>query len=168
MIAERVLGWLVFGIGSALFLFALYAIPAILARNPMRAVKAIKYIFAGIGIAYVLFVIYAIPAMLEIGYEGPHTKRYNFKMRDLFIAHDLIGKDQTMVVKALGEPDLITHPRIFHPVSALSRPRVPRSEYRILNAGGPLYSYFPYPLLPFGKFEVSFEGCKVRGYEMFD
>ena len=97
------------------------------------------------------------------GYEaaklGPYTTWFNHHLRAKAEQSHLVGASVNRVVAVLGSPDNIME--FWERTGADGRP-APGAEFVTT------YEYYPYPWLPFSKFQVHTTRGVVRSLEMFD
>ena len=82
---------------------------------------------------------------VEAGSVGPYTAWYNHHKKDLATKAGLVGRPIADIETVLGPADAIQE----------------FDGYRT-------YEYYPYPLLPFSKFQVHTDNVVVFSLEMFD
>lgn len=101
----------------------------------------------------------AIGGVVEAGRRGPYTKWYNQHLRQLALDARLQGSHETRVADVLGLPSNIME---FWDVRDSSGN--PAQGAHLIRT----YEYYPYPYLPFSKFQVHCTEGIVRTLEMYD
>jgi hypothetical protein len=109
------------------------------------------YVLACLGLVFV--------SGWEAAEHGPYTRWFNHRLKVQSEQAHLVGRPADRVIATLGTPDNIME--FWEVIGADGRP-APGAEFVTT------YEYYPYPWLPFSKFQVHTTGGIVRGLEMFD
>jgi hypothetical protein len=91
--------------------------------------------------------------------HGPYTRWFNHRLKAEAEQARLVGGPAHRVAIVLGSPDNIM--RFWEVIGADGRP-APGAEFVTT------YEYYPYPWLPFSKFQIHTTRGGVRSLEMFD
>ena len=95
----------------------------------------------------------------EAAERGPYTRWFNHRLKAQAEQAHLVGVPADRVAAVLGSPDNVME---FWEVIRADGTPAPGAKFVTT------YEYYPYPWLPFSKFQVhTIEGV-VRGLEMFD
>lgn len=106
-----------------------------------------------------LVVLLTIGAAVETARRGPYTRWYNQQLRQRALDARLPGSPETRVGDVLGSPDNIME--FWEVLDASGHPAKGAHFVRT-------YEYYPYPFLPFSKFQVHCTEGIVRTLEMYD
>jgi hypothetical protein len=98
-------------------------------------------------------------SVFEAAQHGPYTRWFNDHLDAKARRADLIGRPVSRIRSVLGSPDNIME--FWEVIGADGRP-APGAEFVTT------YEYYPYPWLPFSKFQVHTTRGIVRGLEKFD
>ena len=90
---------------------------------------------------------------------GPYTSWFNNRLLSRAESAHLVGASQDLVEKALGKPDNVMQ---FWEVLGPDKSSAPGAKFVTT------FEYFPYPFLPFSKFQVHCVDGLVRTLERFD
>jgi hypothetical protein len=100
-----------------------------------------------------------LAASWESAQLGPYTNWFNHRLKTRAERARLVGSSEKRVVEVLGTPDNIME--FWEVLDAEGRPAQHAHFVRT-------YEYYPYPWLPFSKFQVHTVGGVVHNLEMFD
>ena len=100
-----------------------------------------------------------LAASWESAELGPYTSWFNHRLKARAEQAHLVGDSENRVVEVLGAPDNIME--FWDRLDADGRPADHPEFVRT-------YEYYPYPWLPFSKFQVHTTGGVVSNLEMFD
>ena len=113
------------------------------------------------GVVFLVFSCFLpVGACIEVSSVGPYTTWFNQRKMARAKAAGLVGQPEANVEAVLGRPNN----DYTHAAYILS----PDGGTRVV--GDPLrtFDYYPYPFVPFSKFQVHCHGGVVTGLEMFD
>ena len=110
-----------------------------------------------------IYMLCCLGLVFASGYEaaehGPYTSRFNRRLKAQAEQAHLVGGPVDRVAAVLGSPD-----------NVMESWEVMRSDGRPARGAEfvTTYEYYPYPWLPFSKFQVHTMAGVVRSLEMFD
>jgi hypothetical protein len=100
-----------------------------------------------------------IAAGYEAAEHGPYTRSFNNRLKAKAEQSHLVGGPSRRVAVVLGSPD---NTKASWDVVGPDGTPVPGAEFVVT------YEYYPYPWVPFSKFQVHTTRDVVRGFEVFD
>jgi hypothetical protein len=128
--------------------------------QPLSALKSAVFWQITLLPSYVVgLLLLILAASWESAEVGPYTSWFNNRLLAKAEQAHLVGSSADRVVKVLGQPDNIM--RFWEVLDADGRPAI---HAQFVTT----YEYYPYPWLPFSKFQVHTTGGVVRTLERFD
>lgn len=107
---------------------------------------------------FVAFLALLVATALEAAAHGPYTSWVNHRLAAKAEQARLVGRSVAEIPMVLGPPDNVRSSwEVIGPAGTESDAR------RVVS-----YEYYPYPWVPFSKFQVHTTDGRVRSVELFD